>query len=51
MTGKYGAMIDLLELQKYFILRHLGEGDVAVDFTMGNGNDTAFLSQTVGAEG
>ena len=51
MTGKYGAMIDLLELQKYFILRHLGEGDVAVDFTMGNGNDTAFLSQTVGSEG
>ena len=41
MTGKYGSMIDLLELQKYFILRHLGEGDVAVDFTMGNGNDTA----------
>ena len=51
MTGKYGSMIDLLELQKYFILRHLGEGDVAVDFTMGNGNDTAFLSQTVGENG
>ena len=41
-------MVDLLELQKNFILRHLGEGDTAVDFTMGNGNDTAFLSQTVG---
>lgn len=51
MTGKYGSMIDLLELQKYFILRHLGEGGVAVDFTMGNGNDTAFLSQTVGPQG
>lgn len=51
MTGKYGSMIDLLELQKYFILRHLGEGDVAVDFTMGNGNDTAFLSDTVGESG
>ena len=44
-------MIDLLELQKYFILNHLKEGDVAVDFTMGNGNDTLFLSQTVGKEG
>ena len=44
-------MVDLLELQKSFILRHLGAGDTAVDFTMGNGNDTAFLSQTVGEEG
>ena len=44
-------MVDLLELQKYFILQHLGEGDVAVDFTMGNGNDTAFLSESVGKSG
>ena len=44
-------MIDLLDLQKYFILRHLGEGDVAVDFTMGNGHDTEFLSRTVGEYG
>ena len=44
-------MIDLLELQKYFILRHLKEGDVAVDFTMGNGHDTEFLSKTVGEFG
>lgn len=44
-------MIDLLELQKYFILRHLGEGDIAVDFTMGNGHDTEFLSKTVGEFG
>ena len=44
-------MVDLLELQKSFILAHLGEGDVAVDFTMGNGGDTAFLSQTVGERG
>lgn len=48
---RYGNMVDLLELQKSFILRHLGEGDTAVDFTMGNGNDTAFLSQTVGENG
>lgn len=44
-------MLDLLELHKYFICRHLKEGDVAVDFTMGNGHDTEFLSKTVGATG
>jgi hypothetical protein len=44
-------MIDLLELHKYFILKHLKPGDVAVDFTMGNGYDTEFLSKTVGPEG
>lgn len=44
-------MVDLLSLQKYFILSHLKEGDTAVDFTMGNGHDTEFLSKTVGAAG
>ena len=44
-------MIDLNELHQYFILQHLGEGDVAVDFTMGNGGDTLFLSETVGESG
>lgn len=44
-------MIDLLELHKYFIRSHLREGDVAVDFTMGNGHDTEFLSRTVGESG
>ena len=44
-------MVDLLSLQKYFILSHLGEGDRAVDFTMGNGHDTEFLSKTVGEGG
>lgn len=44
-------MIDLLELHKMFIRTHLGEGDVAVDFTMGNGNDTEFLCRTVGENG
>lgn len=44
-------MVDLLTLQKKFILTHLGEGDVAVDFTMGNGHDTEFLSKTVGKTG
>ncbi len=44
-------MVDLLTLQKHFILSHLREGDTAVDFTMGNGHDTAFLSKTVGPAG
>lgn len=44
-------MLDLLELHKRFILEHLHEGDVAVDFTMGNGHDTEFLSKTVGEGG
>ena len=44
-------MIDLLDLHKHFILTHLKEGDIAVDFTMGNGHDTEFLSKTVGEFG
>ena len=44
-------MVDLTGLHKHFILEHLGEGDVAVDFTMGNGGDTLFLSKTVGESG
>lgn len=48
---RFGRMIDLLELQKEFILRHLRAGGIAVDFTMGNGHDTAFLSHVVGESG
>ena len=44
-------MVNLTELHKHFILEHLGEGEVAADFTMGNGNDTLFLSKTVGEGG
>ncbi len=44
-------MVDLIELHKHFILQHLSAGEVAVDFTMGNGNDTLFLSKTVGKDG
>ncbi len=44
-------MVELTELHKYFILQHLKEGEVAVDFTMGNGNDTLFLSKAVGESG
>ncbi len=51
IAGKVSFMTDLLELQKSFILKHLGEGDVCADFTMGNGHDTLFLSNTVGESG
>ena len=44
-------MIDLLNLHKQFILTHIKEGDVCVDYTMGNGHDTEFLSKTVGESG
>ncbi|MBQ7847463.1 MAG: methyltransferase domain-containing protein [Clostridia bacterium] len=44
-------MVDLLELHKYFLSSHLKEGGVAADFTMGNGNDTLWLSRQVGESG
>ena len=44
-------MVDLVGLHKYFIMEHLREGDTVVDFTMGNGNDTLFLSKAVGESG
>ncbi len=44
-------MVDLTGLHKHFLLEHIGEGDIVVDFTMGNGNDTLFLSRTVGESG
>lgn len=44
-------MLDLLETHKHFIMQHLRRGCTAVDFTMGNGHDTLFLSRSVGSEG
>ena len=44
-------MLDILQTEKSFILQHLKEGNTAVDFTMGNGHDTLFLSKTVGESG
>lgn len=44
-------MLDILATEKSFILQHLHEGDIAADFTMGNGHDTLFLSKTVGETG
>lgn len=44
-------MLDILETEKSFILKHIKEGDTVADFTMGNGHDTLFLSKTVGESG
>ena len=44
-------MLDILKTEKSFILQHIKEGDTVADFTMGNGHDTLFLSQTVGEKG
>lgn len=45
------AMVDLVGMHKYFIMQHISEGDTVIDFTMGNGNDTLFLSKAVGEVG
>ena len=44
-------MIDLLDTEKSFIVTHIKEGGVAVDFTMGNGHDTLWLSRQIGENG
>lgn len=44
-------MIDLLTLHKQFLTPHIKPGDTVADFTMGNGHDTLWLTQMVGAEG
>lgn len=44
-------MTDLISLHKYFLSAHIKKGGAAVDFTMGNGHDTFFLSQAVGPGG
>ena len=36
-------MIDLLEIEKSLVLPHIVRGGVAVDFNMGNGQDTLWL--------
>ena len=44
-------MINLLEVEKNFLIPHIKKGGVAVDFTMGNGHDTLWLSNAVGEDG
>ena len=44
-------MVDLVGLHKHFLNEHIKEGETVVDFTMGNGNDTLYLSKAVGESG
>lgn len=44
-------MVDLIELEKQFLSKHIKKGGNAIDFTMGNGHDTAWLSKAVGENG
>lgn len=44
-------MIDLLEIEKSLLTPHIKAGGTAVDFTMGNGHDTLWLSRAVGEGG
>lgn len=44
-------MIDLLDIEKKLLTPHIKEGKTVVDFTMGNGHDTLWLSQMVGPSG
>lgn len=44
-------MINLLDVEKSFLLPHIKKGGVAADFTMGNGHDTLWLSREMGTDG
>ena len=44
-------MVDLIGLEKEFLSAHIKLGGTVVDFTMGNGHDTAWLSKAVGEDG
>jgi predicted methyltransferase len=43
--------ISLVNIAHNFIKEHLNLGDIAIDATVGNGHDTLFLAQQVGALG
>lgn len=44
-------MIDLLQIEKTLLTPHIKAGGTVVDFTMGNGHDTLWLSRQVGENG
>lgn len=44
-------MLNLRETQKELLKPHIGPGSIVADFTMGNGNDTLWLSKQVGIGG
>ncbi|MCY6485884.1 class I SAM-dependent methyltransferase [Clostridium aestuarii] len=44
-------LTNAMNLAKELSIKKLRDGDVAIDATMGNGNDTIFLAKLVGKEG
>ena len=44
-------MLNLRDTQKELLKKHIQKGSVVADFTMGNGNDTLWLSNQVGENG
>lgn len=44
-------MLEILEFAKRITMHTLKQGGIAIDATVGNGYDTAFLAEAVGAEG
>lgn len=51
MFREKNIFINAVEISKGICKSKLNHGDIAVDCTMGNGNDTAFLCDLVGDEG
>ncbi len=45
------SILRVLEFTKDLISKHLNQGDIAIDATCGNGNDTVFLAKLVGENG
>jgi predicted methyltransferase len=45
------SLLSILDAAHEYVAEVVGEGDVVVDATVGNGHDTAFLAKQVGAEG
>lgn len=45
------AVVDLLSMHKQFLASHIASGGTVADFTMGNGHDTLWLAEQVGATG
>lgn len=43
--------MSLVKLAQQLVSKHLSDGDIAVDATVGNGHDTLFLAQSVGNNG
>lgn len=51
MVSTKNIFTNVLEISKSICNLKLRDGDIAVDCTMGNGNDTAFLCRLVGEKG